>query len=309
MENYWAAWAPNEFVPQFQRELDFRGLRPVRQAGDFFLFGGAFVEIGWAACQWKNVELLKAESIGAAGKALKPKARVWRHVSCGQHRRGELLLEQLRPSKLKTQIFPHPAPAVEGLGAFTWLNKEELAWSREFDRPDPSGAMPFEEDRKAPSRAYLKLWEAFTIRNQFPKDGDRCVDLGACPGGWTYVTHSLGAHTLSIDRSPLDPALMASPRVEFRSADAFQYLPDKNDPVDWLLSDVICYPAKLYPLVEAWVRSGKAKHLVITIKFQGEANPADIAKFQELGRVLHLAHNKHELTFLYEREDLRAPGV
>jgi 23S rRNA (cytidine2498-2'-O)-methyltransferase len=74
--------------------------------------------------------------------------------------------------------------------------------------------------------------------------------------------------------------------------------PERVGAVDWLLSDVICYPDKLFEFIGRWAESGLAKRMVITIKFQGEADPAIIEKFQTLGRVLHLAHNKHELTFL-----------
>ena len=294
----WAAFAAEGFTQEFERELEFRKLVPARRAESFYLFEGPVQELGWAAVTWRNVELLSLASISAGTKALKGKARLWRHVSLKEHRRGELLLDTLRAQKEKILTFPEAFTPVEGLGAFTLLGKEELAWTRDFDRPDPAGLVRYHEDKSAPSRAYLKLWEAFTLRNEFPQVGQRVVDLGACPGGWTYVAARLGANVLGIDRSPLDPKVSAMPNVEFRSGDAFQMTPAALGEVDWLLSDVICYPEKLYAFIEEWAASGKAKRMVITIKFQGEADPAVIARFQTLGRVLHLAHNKHELTFL-----------
>lgn len=297
-QKLWAAFAAEGFAEEFERELAHRSLTPVRKAGSLYLFEGSAVPLGWAAVTWANAELLPVTSINAGAKLLKSRARVWRHVSLNEHRRGELLLEQLRPSKLGPVHFPAPFLAPEAIGAFTLLTKEELLFSREFDRPDPAGRVPFVENKEAPSRAYLKLWEAFTIRNEFPAPGERAVDLGSCPGGWTWVVASLGASCLGVDRSPFDPRVAMMPGVEFQSGDAFQMTPERLGAVDWLLSDVICYPDKLFEFIERWAASGLAKRMVITIKFQGEADPAVIEKFQTLGRVLHLAHNKHELTFL-----------
>ena len=69
-------------------------------------------------------------------------------------------------------------------------------------------------------------------------------------------------------------------------------------PVDWLLSDIICYPERLLGLVERWMAAG-ARNIVCTLKFQGETDHAAAEKFAAIpgGTVFHLAHNKHELTF------------
>jgi 23S rRNA (cytidine2498-2'-O)-methyltransferase len=89
--------------------------------------------------------------------------------------------------------------------------------------------------------------------------------------------------------------------VEFKAGDAFQLTPEKTGEVDWLFSDVICYPEKLLEFVQLWIASGKAGRMLCTIKMQGGPDPAVIARFQELGRVMHLHHNKHELTWFYSR--------
>ena len=71
-------------------------------------------------------------------------------------------------------------------------------------------------------------------------------------------------------------------------------------PVDWLFSDIVCYPARLLQLVEKWRASGMAKNFVCTIKFQGETDHNSAGAFAAIAgaRVLHLHHNKHELTFV-----------
>ena len=71
-------------------------------------------------------------------------------------------------------------------------------------------------------------------------------------------------------------------------------------PVDWLFSDVICYPARLLALVERWLAAGLARNFVCTLKFQGETDLATAGRFAAIpgSRLLHLHHNKHELTWI-----------
>jgi 23S rRNA (cytidine2498-2'-O)-methyltransferase len=81
--------------------------------------------------------------------------------------------------------------------------------------------------------------------------------------------------------------------VAYRKGDAFALTPES---ADWLCSDVISAPERILELVRAW--RGSARAFVCTLKFQGEADPAIVHELRAFGRVLHLWHNKHELTFL-----------
>ena len=66
----------------------------------------------------------------------------------------------------------------------------------------------------APSRSTLKLEEAFHVFipadewDERTASGMHAVDLGACPGGWTYqlVKRSMMVH--SVDNGPMAPSLM-----------------------------------------------------------------------------------------------------
>ena len=77
-------------------------------------------------------------------------------------------------------------------------------------------------------------------------------------------------------------------------------VPRRESPVDWLFSDVICYPARLLALVNRWREAKAARNFVCTIKFQGETDHATVAAFAAIpgSRLLHLAHNRHELTWV-----------
>jgi 23S rRNA (cytidine2498-2'-O)-methyltransferase len=160
----------------------------------------------------------------------------------------------------------------------------------------------FQENRTGPpSRAYLKLWELFTILQSRPDPGERCLDLGASPGGWTWALAELGARVLAVDRAPLDAAVAQRAGVEVRRHNAFTLEPRAVGPVDWLFCDVVCYPARLLGLVERWLASGLARHLVCTIKFQGATDHATTARLAALegSSLLHLSHNRHELTWVW----------
>ena len=87
--------------------------------------------------------------------------------------------------------------------------------------------------------------------------------------------------------------------VEVREQSAFALTPDEIGPVDWLFSDIICYPERLLRLVTTWIDSGRARNLVCTIKFQGETDVAAQTAFAAIpgAQVFHLHQNKHELTF------------
>ena len=110
----------------------------------------------------------------------------------------------------------------------------------------------------------------------------------------------MGASVLAIDKAALDPSIAALPEVEVRKESAFGLDPKAVGPVDWLFSDVICYPQRLLDLVTRWREAGMAKHFVCTIKFQGADEHAIAREFAAIpgSRVVHLHHNKHELTWM-----------
>ena len=221
--------------------------------------------------------------------------RNWSAYAAGQHRRMALIEARLPPVRAAPLQFPEPPPASH-LGAWTLLAPDRLLASATKTSAVPNGAWRFIEDRVGPpSRAYLKLWEALTRMGQYPGPGDACLDLGAAPGGWTWVLASLGASVTAVDKAPLDPAVAAMPGVSALQESAFALEPRA---VDWLVCDVIAYPARTLALLERWLPL--ARRAVCTVKFQGETDHATAARIAELPgvRLVHLFHNKHELTVL-----------
>jgi 23S rRNA (cytidine2498-2'-O)-methyltransferase len=212
-----------------------------------------------------------------------------------------LIESQLPPVKPRELTFPVAAPTAH-LGAWTLLAQDRLLASPTKTSPFANGACRFVEDRSGPpSRAYLKFWEACTLLRRWPAPGETCLDLGAAPGGWTWALASLGANVTAVDKAPLNPAVAAMPGVSVRQASAFGIAPE---PVDWLCCDVVAYPARLLALLRRWLDAGAARHIVCTIKFQGETDHATAEALAAIdgARLVHLYHNKHELTFLWTRD-------
>jgi 23S rRNA (cytidine2498-2'-O)-methyltransferase len=271
-----------------------------RVCGRLVLADGPPRSAAWAANVWRDPVRLSIASIADGARALRRIQRNWALYSFRLHRRARLVQERLPAVGAKPLRFPAPAPAAP-LGSWTLLDAGTILAAARCSSPFPNGEVRFVEDRQGPpNRAYLKLWEAFTLSGRRPRPGDLCLDLGASPGGWTWVLAGLGARVIAVDKAPLASAVARLPGVEHRRLSAFALDPRDVGPVDWLFADVACYPRRLHRLVAAWAASGLCQNFVCTIKFQGETDLAAQGAFQAIpgSRLLHLHHNKHELTWL-----------
>ena len=292
--------AADGFLDQLQKELD-RSRVVVAETHDrLIVTESPAIASAWAANIWYDCVELPVPSIGEAAKALRAIQRNWAMYAPLHHRRAALIQERLPHVSAKPIVFPAAAPTAP-LGSWTLLAPDRLLAAARCSSPFPNGEVQFVEDKTGPpNRAYLKLWEALVRLRRWPQPGQRCLDLGASPGGWTWVLAKLGAQVTAIDKAPLDPRIAAMPEVTWRGESAFALEPESIGPVDWLFSDVIAYPARLLRLVEGWRASGLAKNFVCTVKFQRDTDHDAAAAFAAIpgAQLLHLHHNKHELTFM-----------
>lgn len=295
--------AAEGFEAQLREEL---GSRILFEHDRLFVAGDDGPPAAWAANTWFDVQEVAIESIGDAAAKLKAIQRNWAAYAPVHHRRARLIVEKLPHVSAKPLEFGRPLPAAP-LGSFTLLAPERMLYAARCSSPRPNGVFDFNEDREGPpSRAYLKLWEGLTRHNLefghgLPQPGDVALDLGASPGGWAWVLAQTGAQVTAIDKAPLAENVMAMRNVAWRQGSAFALDPDDFGPVDWLCSDVICYPARLLRLVQRWLGSGLVRNAVCTLKFQGETDHDTARAFAAIpgSRLVHLHHNKHELTWLW----------
>ncbi len=162
------------------------------------------------------------------------------------------------------------------------------------------GEVPLASDKQAPSRAFAKLVEAEARMGRRIAGRDSCVDLGASPGGWTYVAARRGAKVTAVDRSELRPDLMQQRNVRFRPGDAFRFEPEA--PVDWLLCDVIASAERSAELLRTWLQRRWCRHFVVTLKVDDAGSGAVLSRLkQELPELsselwlLRLCANKLEV--------------
>ena len=165
----------------------------------------------------------------------------------------------------------------------------------------PLGWHEFNEDKSTPpNRAYLKLWEVLTLNYISLKRSDRVVDLGASPGGWTWVLSDCAAKVYAVDRAPLADLVSARPNVSFSRGDAFAVQPGDFADCQWMFSDIICTPERLLDLVQSWQAKSPVRNYVCTVKFKGLCDFDILKRFLEFknSRIIRLYQNKNEVTWI-----------
>lgn len=165
--------------------------------------------------------------------------------------------------------------------------------------PFPRGELPVAVDKAAPSRAFAKLVESELRLGEQIAAGQTVVDLGACPGSWSYVAIHRGARVTSVDRSPVRDDLLHHKRLSFVQGDAFKFVPEQ--PVDWLVCDVIAAPERSIALLLDWVRNRRARRFIVSIKFKGASEyalldplKAELASLCQEHYLTRLCANKNE---------------
>ncbi|WP_027080699.1 23S rRNA (cytidine(2498)-2'-O)-methyltransferase RlmM [Luteimonas mephitis] len=122
----------------------------------------------------------------------------------------------------------------------------------------------------APSRSALKLEEALLTllddgeRTRFLREGMRAADLGAAPGGWTWVLVRHGLHVSAIDNGPLRQHVLDTGLVEHLRADGFHWQPPR--PLDWMVCDMVEQPRRVAERMATWLREGWCRQAIFNLK-------------------------------------------
>lgn len=293
--------APEGFAHELKRELERLNATIMAEREHLFLCEGEALSVHWAQNIWHDARFMDIASIGDAARKLTAVQRNWHLYSVAEHRRAALIQEALPHVGARPLHFGDPAPSAP-LGSWTLWERDRLLAAPCCSSPFADGKVRFVENRvDPPSRAYLKLWEVFTLLGTGPKPGELCLDLGAAPGGWTWVLASMGARVFSVDKAPLAANVAAMPTVDACTGSGFGLDPRHAGRVDWVFSDMICYPERLYGLVERWLEHDACRNMVCTLKFQAETDDISIERFAAVphSRLVHLSCNRHELTWIY----------
>lgn len=190
---------------------------------------------------------------------------------------------------------------------------------RSNSSPWPMGIPRLRLPREAPSRAVRKLAEAFlTLFDEGElatrlKPGMRAVDLGAAPGGWSWLLASRGLDVTAVDNGPIDPAVLASGLVSHVRADGFRFRPPR--PVRWLTCDMVEQPARIAELCARWLAAGDCHDAVFNLKLPMKRRLEEVERCRGIiaarlggggGHVLRmkqLYHDREEITARLSRLD------
>ena len=140
----------------------------------------------------------------------------------------------------------------------------------------------------APSRSTLKLDEAIHLflseeeQSVRLRTGMKAVDLGASPGGWTWQLVQRHLLVIAVDNGPMDQALLDSGLVQHKREDGFRFRP--QEPVDWMVCDMVEQPGRIAHLVGKWVAEGWCRETIFNLKLPMKK------RYQEVLRCASIIH-------------------
>lgn len=146
-----------------------------------------------------------------------------------------------------------------------------LATSRVTDSaPWPLGIARLRVHPDAPSRSALKLEEALLTlldteeRARLLQSGMRAADLGAAPGGWSWVLARHGLSVIAIDNGALAASAHATGLIRHLRADGFTWRPEH--PLDWMVCDMVEQPRRVAARVGEWFAQGWCRQAIFNLK-------------------------------------------
>ncbi|MDO2947126.1 23S rRNA (cytidine(2498)-2'-O)-methyltransferase RlmM [Aeromonas simiae] len=180
------------------------------------------------------------------------------------------LRQALRSNEILTQKETRHRPVFHAF--FLATDHVLLGYSYSFNNSEFHMGIPrlrFPSD--APSRSTLKLEEAFHVF--VPKEewdvrltsGMKAVDLGACPGGWTYQLVRRGMMVTAVDNGMMADSLMETGQVKHLREDGFQWKPVKKNNY-WLVCDMVDKPARVVHMVADWFQDGLCQEAIFNLK-------------------------------------------
>ncbi len=172
--------------------------------------------------------------------------------------------------------------------------------------PLPLGILRLRSPSSAPSRSTLKLDEAIQVF--IPKaemqirfePGMHAVDLGACPGGWTYQLVQRGLFVQAVDNGAMDAALMETGQVSYFPEDGFKYEPRKKN-VHWLVCDMIEQPQRVAKLMANWLIKGWCKEAIFNLKLPMKQRYESVTQAKQL---VHEMMDKHAIKYEWQAKHL-----
>jgi 23S rRNA (cytidine2498-2'-O)-methyltransferase len=176
--------------------------------------------------------------------------------------------------------------------------------------PWPQGIPRLKLLPDAPSRSALKLEEALMVllgddeRERLLRPGMRAADLGAAPGGWTWVLARQNLQVTAVDNGPLRQHVIDTGLVQHLRADGFAWHPAK--PLDWMVCDMVEQPSRVAARMAEWFREGWCRHAIFNLKLpmkkRWQETRQCLERFEDAAgrslivRAKQLYHDREEIT-------------
>lgn len=195
-----------------------------------------------------------------------------------------------------------------------WLGISDLDNSSNW----PMGIARLRTPFGAPSRSAVKLSEAWlTLMTEQEREqrliaGQRAVDLGAAPGGWSWQLAQRGLRVTAVDNGAIDPRVLATEMVEHLRDDGFHYRP--RGQVDWMVCDIVEQPIRVAGLAADWLANGRARDIIFNLKLPMKKRYDELQRCRDtietrlqqaempyVLRIKHLYHDREEVTAYLRR--------
>lgn len=220
--------------------------------------------------------------------------------------------QALRGKGILTREVTRNRPALHLL--FLASNHVIIGYSYSFNHsPFHMGIPRLRLAADAPSRSTLKLEEAFHVfipRAEWETrltSGLNAVDIGAAPGGWTFLLVQKGMMVTALDNSPMDQKLLDTGQVKHYRGDDFSWRPARKN-VYWLVCDMVDKPARIVAMMAAWLLEENCQEAIFNLKLPMKKRYAEaLHNLQQLAEKLEtlggfqiqakqLYHDREEIT-------------
>jgi len=291
------------FSSELERELARKKIKIYFQSDKILLVEPTDEHIIWAQDHWQNCS--SCEYSADLYQKLKNIPKLGYYHPTFRHKQIENKL-----SKLKTipnrRINFNPDKKFN-FKFYIWTTIDDLVIYSEHPKARyPAGWNEFEEDKvQPPNRAYLKLWEAIMVHDLSFNSKQQALEIGASPGGWSWVLSQYFNKVYTFDRAPLADKIAVIKNIEHKTGDAFKINPAEYKDTKWFFSDLICTPEKIYEVIQEWLAVSPDKNFMCTIKFKGDCDFEIIEKLLKIShsKIVRLYQNKNEVTWIRQVKD------
>jgi 23S rRNA (cytidine2498-2'-O)-methyltransferase len=287
-----------KFDQELEKELLIKKIKIYVKTEKLFIIEPTDAQIIWAQDHWRDCH--SALPTKELQQTLKDLNIFGYHYKTEKNKAVESLFGRLKHIPEKRIKFPVTKKFT--FKYYIWTTYQDLViYSLSPEKTYPAGWHEFEEDKEfPPNRAYLKLWEVFSTQDLKIKPTDCALEIGAAPGGWSWVLSQYFKKVYTIDRADLASQIKKINNITHVQGDAFKVSPDDFKDATWFFSDLICSPEKIHETIEFWLAHSRVTNFVCTIKFKGDTPFEVIEKLLKIpdSKVIRLYQNKNEVTWI-----------